>query len=289
MATQYQNTLWLWMEGAFPRRVMYQLLIKGLVASPEALLRGETTTPSLRVIRVQIGSGSGWECADSTAEPHPKGASNPCLRTTDLTTGVSQFLYESTSIMQYLEELYPDSPMQPKSAIDRAKMSDILGKINLTGVDLNYFLRNTVPELGAFMGLEAADQSRAAAMNALSCETKGMLKIQQWAVENGMTPTSGWLTPGVDSPGLADIAFVSTHRFLELVYGFDTVGDERLRTLAAWYERFKQLPWWKGLEDREGVLPPMFGFGKNSRASWFQQEKDKEWIPIAPSSSDRTS
>ncbi|RYP69318.1 hypothetical protein DL770_008261 [Monosporascus sp. CRB-9-2] len=289
MASQYQNTVWLWMEGAFARRIMYQLLIKGLVESPAALLRGETTTPSLRVIRVQIGSGYGWECVDRTAEPHPKGASNPCLRTTDLATGVSQFIYESTSITQYLEEVYPDSPMQPKSAIDRAKMLDILGKINLTAVDSNYFLRNTVPEHGAIMGLEAADQSRTAAMNARSCETKGMLKIQEWAVENGMIPTSGWLTPGVDGPGLADVAFVSTHRFIELVYGFDAVGDERLRTLAAWYERFKQLPWWKELEDREGVLLPMLDFGKRSRASWFQQEKDNEWIPIAPSTSGRTS
>ncbi|RYP60044.1 hypothetical protein DL769_008301 [Monosporascus sp. CRB-8-3] len=276
MATQYQHTLWLWMEGAFPRRIMYQLLIKGLVASPAALLRGETTTPSLRVIRVQISPGSGWECADPVAEPHPRGASNPCLRTTDPATGVSQFVYESTSIMQYLEELYPDSPMQPKSAIGRAKMLDILGKINLTAIDSNYFLRNTVPELGTVMGLEAADQSRTAAMNARSCETKGMLKIQEWVVENGMTSTTGWLTPGVDGPGLADVAFVSAHRFIELVYDFDAVGDERLQTLAAWYERFKQLPWWKELECREGVVPPELSFGKHSRASWFQQEKDNE-------------
>ncbi|RYO86958.1 hypothetical protein DL764_008925 [Monosporascus ibericus] len=210
------------------------------------------------------------------------------MRTTDLVTGASQFLYESASIIQYLDELYPDSPMQPKSAIGRAKMSDILGKINLTSVDSNYFLRNTVPQLGAVMGLEAADQSRTAAMNARSCEAKGMLKIQEWAVENGMTPTSGWLTPGVDRPGLADVALASTQRFIELLYGFDAVGDEKLRTLAAWYERFKQLPWWKELEDREGVLPPMLDF-KHSRASWFEQEKDNEWMPITPSSSDRTS
>ncbi|RYO96173.1 hypothetical protein DL765_011654 [Monosporascus sp. GIB2] len=217
------------------------------------------------------------------------GASNPCLRTTDVATGASQFVYESTSIMQYLEELYPDSPMQPKSAIGRAKMLDILQKINLTTSDLNYFLRNTVPELGALMGLEAADQSRAAAMNARSCEVKGILKIQEWAVENGMTPTSGWLTPGVDGPGLADVAFASTHRYTGLVYGFDAVGDGRLRTLAAWYERFKQLPWWEELEGREGIEPPVLGFGKHSRAGWFQQEKDNEWIHLTQSSSDRTS
>ncbi|KAK6067192.1 hypothetical protein SCUP515_10273 [Seiridium cupressi] len=145
MTMDRQHTLWLWTEGAFSRRVMYTLLIKGLVDSATDLLQGKTTRPDLRINPVKIDTTKGWVCGDS-ADPQPEGASNPCMRTTDMSTGKTWFIYESTSIILYLEGLYPEHPMQPKSAVERAMMMDMVGKINITALETNYFLRNTVPD-----------------------------------------------------------------------------------------------------------------------------------------------
>ncbi|KAF5009922.1 hypothetical protein FDECE_3907 [Fusarium decemcellulare] len=267
MAESLQYTLWLWTEGAFARRVMYQLLIKGLVASPSHLLRGETTAPSLKVVPVKLKLGMGWVYPDESERP-PEAASNPCMKVTNHDTGTSDFIYESTSIILLLEEIFPHHPMKPASGIARARMMDMLGKINLIAIDTNYFLRNTVPEHGAAMGVDKEHQSRFAALNARSCELNGLLKIQEWAKENGLVETDGWLTPGIDGPGLVDVTLVSNHRFVELNYSINMLEDERLKTLAAWYDRFQRFQWWQGLEEREGIVPEVLENGKKSRATW---------------------
>jgi glutathione S-transferase len=263
------HTLWLWTEGAFARRVMYQLLIKGLVASPEALLRGETTEKSLRINPAILEAGVGWVYGDPTDLP-PPGSTNPCLRTADAKTGVSKYVYESTSIILYLETLFPAVPMQPDTAIEWAHMMDLLGKINLVAMDTNYFLRNTIPEHGAVMGV--TEPSRAAALNARANETSGLVKFQQWALDNGLQENDGWLTPCVNRPGLVDVTLASNHRFVELMYNIDMLAGEALRPLSAWYARLKLQPWWDGLENRDGLVPTVLANGKTSRVAWV-----KEW------------
>ncbi|KAF4470797.1 hypothetical protein FALBO_2293 [Fusarium albosuccineum] len=274
MTESFQYTLWLWTEGAFARRVMYQLLIKGLVASPSHLLRGETTSPSLRVVPVELKLGMGWAYPDGSERP-PEAASNPCMKVTNHDTGTFAFIYESTSIILLLETIFSRHPMQPPQGIARARMMDMLGKINLIAIDTNYFLRNTVPEHGATMGVDRGHQSRFVALNARSCELKGLLKIQEWAKENGLTETHGWLTPGIDGPGLVDVTLVSNHRFVELNYGIDMLEDDRLNTLAGWYDRFQCLQWWGDFEEREGVVPEVLASGGESRAAWVRLESLK--------------
>ncbi|KAJ3540776.1 hypothetical protein NM208_g4910 [Fusarium decemcellulare] len=271
MTESLQYTLWLWTEGAFARRVMYQLLIKGLVTSPSHLLRGETAVPNVKIVPVKLELGMGWVYPDGSERP-PEAVSNPCMRVTNHDTGTSDFIYESTSIILLLEEKFSEHSMQPASGIARARMMDMLGKINLIAIDTNYFLRNTVPEHGAAMGVDREHQSRLVALNARSCELKGLLKIQEWAKENGLTETDGWLTPGIDGPGLVDVTLVSNHRFVELNYGIDMLKDERLKTLAAWYGRFQRLPWWQGFEEREGIVPGVLENGRRSRAAWVHRE-----------------
>lgn len=270
MDNQEQHTLWLWMEGVFARRISYFLLMKGLVASTAELLAGRSTATNLSIIRTYPLPPLKWESEDPN-DPPPKHATNPCMRTTNRVTGMSKFVYESTSILLYLEELYPNPPMQPTSLIGRAHMLDMIGQINLISIDTNYFLRNTVPEHGMIMGLNHEDQSRTAALNAKFQEMHGFLKLQTWAQNNGLQST-GWLTPDVDGPGLVDLALVPNLRFVELVYGIDTLEDNALKPLAEWYKRFKTLSWWSEYEEREGILPEMLSFGKTSRAPWVSIE-----------------
>ncbi|KAK9419968.1 putative GST N-terminal domain-containing protein [Seiridium unicorne] len=269
MAMDRQHTLWLWTEGAFSRRVMYTLLIKGLVASTTDLLQGKTTRPDLRINPVKIDTTKGWVCGDS-ADPQPEGASNPCMRTTDMSTGKTWFIYESTSIFLYLEGLYPEHPMQPKSMVERAMMMDMVGKINITALETNYFLRNTVPEVGAALQLKAEDQQRATALNATTNEIEGLLKLQAWAEQNGLSKNQ-WITPGVSGPGLADVTLASNVRFIDLIYGIFMLRNEQLKPLADWYARFCKLPWWEDFEERSDIVPDMFHFGRTSRASWFKE------------------
>ncbi|KAI0379049.1 hypothetical protein F5Y04DRAFT_133340 [Hypomontagnella monticulosa] len=270
MTSNLQNTLWLWTEGAFSRRVMYTLLIKGLVLSTSDLLQGKTTESNLHINTVKVDPAKGWVCADPD-DPQPDGATNPCMRTTDDATGEVFFIYESTSIILYLEELYPENPMRPCSTVEQAMMMDIIGRINLVAIDSNYFLRNTVPEHGAVMGVAAEDQQQSTALNAKDQEIKGLLKIQAWAELNGLGKR-GWITPGIDGPGLADVTLASNVRFIDLIYGIYMFDDARLKPLSEWYERFKKLPWWNDFEERDGIVPAILEFGKSSRAAWTKEK-----------------
>ncbi|KAL2208484.1 hypothetical protein CC79DRAFT_1331661 [Sarocladium strictum] len=265
--SEMQHTLWLWLEGVFPRRLAYFFLIKNLTPSVADLLAGRTTMRNMKLIPSHREMPPAVWSSSDPSDPPPEGATNPCLRITDPATGKSRFLYESTSILLYLEELYPEYPMQPKGLIERAQMHDMLGLISLIGSDTNYKLRNTIPPHGMMMGLMPENQSQTAAENAEMQEKKGLLKLLEWAKEFGCFE-KGWLTPGVDGPGLVDVALVPNFRFVELVWGIDILEDEDLKPFAEWYGRFKSLPFWKEYEEREDALPAMLAFGKTSRAAW---------------------
>ncbi|KAH7329138.1 hypothetical protein B0I35DRAFT_473767 [Stachybotrys elegans] len=267
-ATQ-QHTIWLWLDGVFPRRISYFLFLKGLVRSPEDLRAGITTKSNLTVVPVSIIPLEGFRSSDPN-HPYPEGSSSPCMRTLDVASGKSTFIHESTSILFYLEELYPESPLQPSSAIERACVMDLIGTFNLVTLDTNYFLRNTVPEHGMVMGLQPEHQTRAAALNSKGHEVKGLVKFQGWAQRNGFQ-TTGWLTPGMAGPGMVDLIMAASVRFIELVYGIDILEDKDLRPLAEWYVRFTALPWWAGLEDQGNGVPNVLAFGRKSRAAWTKQ------------------
>lgn len=279
-----QHTLWLWTEGAFARRVMYYLLIKGLVSSPAALLEGKTTEANLliNVIKLDPQTG-GWICTNNPSDPQPAGTSNPCMRTTCTETKTSTLIHESNSILLYLEELYPAKSDQPpalkgNTLLLSAKTADLLTQINLLGMNTNYFLRNTITVHGNVMGLSPSDQSRTAALSARHWETQTLLKIQDWAITHNdfldHHRSGGWLTPGISTnPGVVDVALAANHRFVELIYGIDMLDvDETLAPLREWYNRFRQQSWWKAFEDREDIVPEVLKGGREDRASWVKEE-----------------
>ncbi|KAH8173415.1 hypothetical protein LIA77_07670 [Sarocladium implicatum] len=268
MPSQQQLTLWLWMEGAFPRRIVYFLLMKKLTPTVSSLLSGSSTDPNLKIVPLNRAMPPlVWETVRAEDPAPPENARSPCLRITDPATGSERFIYESTSILLYLEELYPENSLQPSDPVDRAKVTDFLTQINLVATDTNYKLRNTIPEHGMMMGLMPENQRQETADNAAAQETKGFKQLLNWAQQETFQKT-GWLTPGMDGPGLVDLTLVADVRFVELAYGIETFRGEELEPLRRWYEKFQTLDWWPAFEEREGSLPAIMSFGKTSRAKW---------------------
>ncbi|KAI0592746.1 hypothetical protein F4775DRAFT_580940 [Biscogniauxia sp. FL1348] len=262
----YQYTLWLWLEGMFPRRLNYFLLMKGLVATPMDLLQGKTNIPNLQIIKMRPDMTSGSWKFDPETESLPTGVSTPCLRVKDTRTGRERWVRESVSILSYFEDVFRDRgpALQSLDPLDVAATNDMMGTINLAMGDGATYIRHACPIMAAMSGLKDEDRSHAAARNAYEMMVKGLSKVQMWA--QGTLTETGWLTPGIPGPGLVDITLAAGRRYLELGYGWDTFEREELNILAEWYERFKKaVPWWDALEEREDVHPKEMMFGKESR------------------------
>lgn len=140
-------TLFLWLEGFFPKTVSYYLLVKGLVDSPAQMYEGHTNDPQLD-IRVSTFTGSGFESPDPH-NPNPPGRSSPCLRVIRETDGnkTTTWIQESSSILRYLEDIYPQAPrmarpMASPVPLERAAMNDYLAAVYQAFHDCNYYIKN---------------------------------------------------------------------------------------------------------------------------------------------------
>ncbi|KAI1842479.1 hypothetical protein JX265_013736 [Neoarthrinium moseri] len=264
MTSQFQHTLWLWLEGMFPRRISYYLLMKGLVASPSDLLHGKTGDPSLRLSLINFDTAKGFTYLDAE-DPAPKGASTPCLRIIDPSTGDARFIHESSAILTYLETVYGGHgpALAPEDAVSVAIMNDLIAGINLAVTDGAYYIKHAVPQSTAWSLLKNEERSHAAALNAYAFAVKNLLKVQLWA--NPTLSGAGWLTPGIHRAGLVDATLAGGCRYLDLTYGWDMLENEELSELKEWYKRFKVLPWWSELEDREDVHPSEMRYGSSCR------------------------
>jgi glutathione S-transferase len=262
MASNYDHTLWLWIEGASPRRIDYLLLMKGVVSSPDDLFRGKTNDPRLKIIRMSVDmQAMGW-IFEPANDKLPAGYTTPSLRVTDPKTGVSRWIRESSSIADYFEERYADrgTPLKPTDPLDIAVMDDLIGMANLLNVDAGYYLRHACPPAAKWSGLKEEHRNHASALNGKENMTKNLKKFQTWAQDT--LKSTGWLTPGIDGPGLVDLNLAAGRRYMELGYDWDIFEGDELRELAEWYERFKKLPWWNTFEKRENIHPKELMFGK---------------------------
>ncbi|KAK6835003.1 hypothetical protein PG987_009697 [Apiospora arundinis] len=205
----------------------------------------------------------------------PRGL-DPCLGISDPATGETRYIYESASILAYLETVYGNSHAGANAAmprddpVDVATMHDVIGMINLAMLDSGYYTRHAVPALAAWSGLANEDRSGGAARNARASMAKSLGKVQIWAAPS--LKATGWLTPGTGGgPGLADFCLAAARRYLELTFGWDIFegegkgNGEDLKELVAWYERFKGLDWWEAAEEHVIVQPPQLRMGKESR------------------------
>jgi len=262
----YELTLWLWVEGMFPRRIAYFLLAKGLVTSPTDMLAKKTTDSALKIVLMKPnipGSGQAW-AFNPTEEALAPDVSSPCLRIVDPVRG-QRWVRESSAILCYLEDFYSNygPSLQPRSLVERAEMNDRMFAINEGFIHGLVYIKHAIPQTAFWSGLKNQERSHTAARNGRASMVKVFSKMQMWAKKE--LETKGWLTPGVDGPGLVDFNLAALCRYTELSYGWDLLDDEALRPLAKWYKRFQKLPWWAELEAREGAIPRELVFGKECR------------------------
>ncbi|KAF4462276.1 hypothetical protein FALBO_10908 [Fusarium albosuccineum] len=260
-----QYTLFLWLRGAFPRRIAYQLLLKGIVASPEDMLAGRTILSNFNInIATMTFPDTGPIMVDSDpSDPKPQEKSTPCLRIRHA-DGREDWINESAAILFYIEDAFPNfKSLAPHDTLKRAQAIDLITQINLLGVDFTYYLRHAAPVTSWWTELPDEDRSLGAARNALHAMTKTMVKLQDGASRS--LDETGWLTLGVDGPGIIDVALAANHRYLNLSYEFDCLEDERLDKMRAWWKRFTQLEWWDGFEEAGEVHPPQMRWTKEVR------------------------
>ncbi|KAI0024022.1 hypothetical protein F4780DRAFT_776247 [Xylariomycetidae sp. FL0641] len=276
MANKPTLTLWLWLEGAFPRRISYFLLQKGLVSSPAALLRGETNAPDLRIVRMglDLSAAGGTWTFDPAHDALPAGASTPCLRVRGPHPHPDRWVRESASILAFLDTYYSSSSspaLQPADPVDRAAAADATALVDHALAHARAYLAHAAPAAAAWSGLRAADRSLAAAAHARGDLRRCLRKLAGWTAP--ALAASGWLTPGVaHGPGLVDVALAGPARYLVLAYAWDILAEEEeedddaeLLPLRRWYARFCALPWWRELEERADVHPRELRFGEAAR------------------------
>ncbi|KAH8177120.1 hypothetical protein LIA77_02202 [Sarocladium implicatum] len=245
-------TLFLWPEGYSPKRVAYYLLAKGLVASATDLVAGVTSDPNLLINIIELRDGRLVDV--NSSDPRPAGKSTPCLRIVDRATGSTTWLHESAAIPIYLEELYPDlSPLQGRLPLERALMHDIMAQYDLALAEGTNYLKNATSVTTMWSGMRDEDRSHSAALYGKANVVKSLFRMQDRARES--LAATGWLTPGVNGPGLVDVSLAALAWYQHLCYGWDIFADESLSELRKWYGRFKELSWWITLE-QSGILKP---------------------------------
>ncbi|KAM5354144.1 hypothetical protein ACJ41O_000794 [Fusarium nematophilum] len=258
LAADSKITLFLWLEGFFPKQIVYFLLLKGL-ASPSQLYSGKTNDPRLS-IKTIVFNGTKLVDADPS-DPKPVGKSTPCLRIVD--PDGEHWVHESSSILRFLEGLHPEEPRMVSSApLDRALMDDIQATVYQAFHDCNYYIKNAASVTTSWSGMKDEERSLAVARHAKTGMVKALVRAQDWAGES--LRRGGWLTPGLDNPGLVDVALATGVRYMELSYSLHLLEDERLGLLRSWYARFKEVPWWQEVEE-SGRHPESLAYPSDCR------------------------
>lgn len=265
--SQLQYKLFLWVRGAYPRRIVYQLLSKGMVTSPANILLGKTVLPNfdINVAVFEFQDGTPAFIDEDPSDPKPEGVSSPCLRIVDPAAGKTVWIHESNAIAWYIEDTFKDfRPLVGFDPLDRASAKDMTSIIDLMFIDFSYYVRHATAITYPSSRLENKDRSHGAALNALFHMKKNLVKLQSWA-ESTLRST-GWLTPGItEGPGIVDISLAGPMRFFFFMYGLDMFEDERLGLLRAWLEKMKTTSWWDEFEEQGDAVPAVLNIGKSCR------------------------
>ena len=192
-------------SGPGPRRIQHFMQLKGISGVEQIHLNtslGETRSAAFLKI-------------------------NPSGRIPVLVTDHGTCLFESHAILQYLEECYPDPPMQGVSEGERRR-------VDLQATYINEFFHacflsssHTVPYNSRFM----------TQVHEIDLVTRPFwwMRLEQVSEVMG---ASRFLAG--DQPTIADCMLFPMLEYLKPMYGF--VIPPHQRSLYAWYDRFLDLP-----------------------------------------------
>ncbi|RBR22467.1 hypothetical protein FVER53590_10755 [Fusarium verticillioides] len=249
MPTYYKHTLFLWIEGYFPKRIAYYLLSKGICSSVEQLYDGNTNESNLKIVPITFTGDS--FISEDPEEPLPSGTKVPALRLDDTDNGKSIWIHETWSIINFLEEVFDSDKyrkMWASNPINRAITQDALSYIALATDAGRVWLVNCAPYMADFWNIPDSELSLPVGRRARR-EFEEHFKTLQNVCADNLTST-GWLTPAADAgPGLADVMLAATVRHTELSWSEFILKHEELGKLRQWYENFKTVGFWHALEE----------------------------------------
>ncbi|KAH6654158.1 hypothetical protein BKA67DRAFT_691222 [Truncatella angustata] len=146
-----------------------------------------------------------------------------------------QYIRQSSAILEYLEDLYPEAPfMRGTTPESRARTRELLDLSNEACSFLSFYLHNGS---ALFSGFEK--QSPEAAGQAME-----RLELLFSQIEDMSDPEGPFLAESGDQPGLADIVVLATVQFAKGVYGIDIVKKHmRLTQMVSAFERRDSAIW----------------------------------------------
>lgn len=266
MTTQYQHTLFLCIEGFFPKQIAFYLLSKGICSSVEQLYEGKTNEPNLKAVRVTF-TDEGFVSEDPE-NPLPKGTTGSALRLDNAEDDKPVWIREPWSMISYLEEVFPGTDdnnyrqMWATDAVERAVSRDIISYVHSSIEQGNTWLSNSAPFTWTYRKIPEEERSIGVGRRARR-EFEGLFKKLQGVATENLTKT-GWLTPVADGgPGMADCILASTVRHTELAWSEFILEDEPLEELRKWYEKFQTVWFWNELEEADR-FPDVLRQGKGS-------------------------
>ncbi|OAG36054.1 hypothetical protein AYO21_09772 [Fonsecaea monophora] len=236
-ASRSVRTLWVWPGGIFPRRVAYYVKAKSVTADHLNRL-GLTLIPCTVDLKSQdlaLDAIPGYE-------KRPKGFSLPVLRIQDLeSSNHSKFIAQSSSILEYLEDLLPASDGHPSlrgdDAFQAARVRDIVQLINEVLTWCNVHVRHLTAFSLGWSGMTEEQQSPQAGEDAQVQYRRLLTTLQSWT----NTCSKGVSLVGADRPTLADITAAAAKTSMEDLYGINLFDG--FEGLEAWWTRYQSSPW----------------------------------------------
>jgi glutathione S-transferase len=244
-STTIKHTLWVWPTGLFPRRILYYLRAKAL---PLSLLDSTLTINTVLNNGVKLVPAPGYES-------HPDGTSLPCLRV-ERPGASPTFIYESTAIMEYFEELFEGvggPSLIGNNIAQRARTRDIVAMINDTGVFSGFYAYNKHEATMSWSGFKKEEMSDGNVRLAVARGGRLLAKIEKHMkddMEENCISLSG---EGIEGT-LADFAVMAIADYMAYFYGalfFDDFGE--FAALKGWYERAKSSSWFVSTEECQKI------------------------------------
>ena len=237
-----KTTIWIWPTGLYPRRIIYFLLIKNITLS--ALAAHNIHLIPIQLSPIALVSTPGLE-------PRPDGTSVPLMRLS-YADGTHFFIHETSSILEYLQEIFPDGPdIKGETAHQRARSRDVLSLLSEAivwyGVEKFHSDHNTA----SWSGLKVEDQSRAAAAHGKMKVGTLLDKFEAWVRED-VEGKGGVSLVGGGHATLADLAHMAPVEYFGEKFGADWIKGYEV--LEMWYRRMKKQDWvvaGKGLAEVE--------------------------------------
>lgn len=224
-------TIWLWPTGLYPRRIIYFLLIKNISLS--ALAAQNIHLIPIHLSPSALVSAPGFES-------RPAGTSVPLMRLS-YADGTHFFIHETSSILEYLQEIFPDGPdIRGETVHQRARSRDILSLLSEAIVWYGVEVFHSDPNTASWSGLKVEDQSPAAAAHGRMKVGALLGKLEGW-VRDDVKGKGGVSLVGGEQATLADLALMAPVDYFAEKFGTEWIKGYGV--LGMWYGWMKEQDW----------------------------------------------